>query len=831
VNAFEAISVEKYQVNAMLMRPTDESMTVSVMGFEPMTVFIKYGEDPSSLEYQTGLYTLEETEPQNLVIDGLKPDTKYYYTVYCQEAINAGLDKSTLEHFRTQRSPGQTFKFTITADSHYAEQPQFGDGRLWQNTLANVGAADPDFHVDLGDTYMANKHVWNVPGADMSTVDLLHQGQRKYFGGALASVPFFKIQGNQDGEFGYHRVSAKGQPPVALWAARARTKYFPQPNPGQAFYTGNAKAEADVGGFVENYYAWRWGDALLVTLDPYFHTPMQASEGWDWTLGKAQYEWLRDTLSENWDAKYKVVLTHNLVGGYGTSQRGGGEVAHLFEWGGYNLDGEYEFDRRRPGWGAPVHQMLLDNRVDIVFHGHDHFFARQEVDGLTYQLCPKPTEKRYAAYSTATQKGYLEGDFLPGAGHLEVEVGPAGLRVDYVKSWLPEEALTPLEGGEADHANGGVAFSYALPKPAGWRPDEALRPAGWTGPKRRAAVPLVLPPLTAAQKAALAWQPGDPSPKAGAASSSSKPALALSAPSAPAPAPAAAPVGYDGAGQAATPAALQQQLPPVPGQQARAPMPIFTVQVPEGVGAGDRFRLELAGQEVVLEVPAGLGPGDDLQFRVTEDLYAALWAEEKSQKAVTELIQASADRLASEDGSADAARAKLPVPGWDQRPSSSGGKGAGAAGQSAAGASAGTEAEYTVEVPAGLAPGDSFQVDLGGQRLELTVPEGLSGGQALTFTAPAAAEAPAPAAAPQAQAPSTTAAERLAARKQEEQAKAEAEAAAAAAAGAADQQEYTVAVPDGVVPGQSFQVALDDKVIELVCPEGLHPGDLVQFQL
>lgn len=277
MNAFEAISVGKYQVNAMLMRPTDESMTVSVMGFEPMTVFIKYGEDPSSLEYQTGLYTLEETEPQNLVIDGLKPDTKYYYTVYCQEAIDAGMDKSTLEHFRTQRSPGQTFKFTITADSHYAEQPQFGDGRLWQNTLANVGAADPDFHVDLGDTYMSNKHVWNVPGADMSTVDLLHQGQRKYFGGALASVPFFKIQGNQDGEFGYHRVSAKGQPPVALWAARARTKYFPQPNPGQAFYTGNAKAEADVGGFVENYYAWRWGDALLVTLDPYFHTPMQAS--------------------------------------------------------------------------------------------------------------------------------------------------------------------------------------------------------------------------------------------------------------------------------------------------------------------------------------------------------------------------------------------------------------------------------------------------------------------------------------------------------------------------------------------------------------------------
>jgi hypothetical protein len=36
----------------------------------------------------------------------------------------------------------------------------------------------------------------------------------------------------------------------------------------------------------------------------------------------------------------------------------------------------------------PIHQLLLENHVTTVFHGHDHLFAKQELDGIIYQEVP-----------------------------------------------------------------------------------------------------------------------------------------------------------------------------------------------------------------------------------------------------------------------------------------------------------------------------------------------------------------------------------------------------------------------------------------------------------
>ena len=67
--------------------------------------------------------------------------------------------------------------------------------------------------------------------------------------------------------------------------------------------------------------------------------------------------------------------------------------------------------------------------MDIFFHGHDHFFAKQELDGVIYQLVPQPShpETKLNTY------GYLEGDFSGGSGHLRVTVSEAEAKIEFVK--------------------------------------------------------------------------------------------------------------------------------------------------------------------------------------------------------------------------------------------------------------------------------------------------------------------------------------------------------------------------------------------------------------
>lgn len=78
------------------------------------------------------------------------------------------------------------------------------------------------------------------------------------------------------------------------------------------FYTGDDTNNNFVG-LRENYYAWKWGDALFIVLDPYWYTSPKpdANTGWRWTLGKKQYDWLKATLEKD-KSLYKFVFAINL---------------------------------------------------------------------------------------------------------------------------------------------------------------------------------------------------------------------------------------------------------------------------------------------------------------------------------------------------------------------------------------------------------------------------------------------------------------------------------------------------------------------------------------
>jgi len=82
------------------------------------------------------------------------------------------------------------------------------------------------------------------------------------------------------------------------------------------------------------------------------------------------------------------------AGAQGQPIRGGIEAARTNEWGGKNADGSEGFKEHRPGWDMPIHEILAKNKVAVVFHGHDHMFAKEELEGVVYQLVPQPGNPR-----------------------------------------------------------------------------------------------------------------------------------------------------------------------------------------------------------------------------------------------------------------------------------------------------------------------------------------------------------------------------------------------------------------------------------------------------
>jgi hypothetical protein len=159
---------------------------------------------------------------------------------------------------------------------------------------------------------------------------------------------------------------------------------------------------------------------------------------------------LEKTLASS-KAKFKFVFIHHLVGGLDSSARGGSEAASLYEWGGKGNDGKDEFRSRRPGWTAPIHQLLVKHKVSAVVHGHDHFYAKQELDNVQYVMVPQPGQAGFDRLRNVEEYGYIRGTFLPPSGHIRVTVSPEKTTVEYVRSYLPQVETANRKNGDIGH--------------------------------------------------------------------------------------------------------------------------------------------------------------------------------------------------------------------------------------------------------------------------------------------------------------------------------------------------------------------------------------------
>ncbi|MBL9190198.1 MAG: metallophosphoesterase [Opitutaceae bacterium] len=432
-------------VDVILGRPTTEGVTLSILSYEGVEGYVAYGAESGELTQRTAVQKFAKSLPVEITLGGLRAGTRYAYEFRSRAAGEGEFRPAMTGAFTTARAPGSEFVFTVQADPHLDAGT---DPEVYKKSLANVLAARADFHVDLGDTFMTDKRT------DYRDALPQYLAQRHYFGLVGHSVPVFLVLGNHDGE---QPGKGRDSEAMAVWSNATRKKYFPNPEPN-AFYTGSATPHPKAG-LLQNYYAFEWGDALFIALDPYWYSQERGRGGsgdnWGRSLGREQYEWLRATLERS-RARFTFVFIHHLVGGETREGRGGAEAAAFFEWGGRDLDGSDVFAEKRRGWAEPIHSLLVRRRGGVVvFHGHDHLYVQQERDGVIYQLVPQPGHARFDNIRSAAEYGYKSGVIQGASGIMRVNVTPETALVDYVRAY-------PTQAEDDKRKTGAVTHRYTV---------------------------------------------------------------------------------------------------------------------------------------------------------------------------------------------------------------------------------------------------------------------------------------------------------------------------------------------------------------------------------
>ncbi len=458
---YSAADTVSFYSNPILGRLTNSSVTISVLPKKNLDIYYELGTSPGIYIIQSGVQSASLNNPARTVISSLAANTRYYYRIRYRLSGTGTYTAGEEFTFITQRSKGTSFVFTVEADPHLYDKK--GGHSLMRLCLQNQLADNPDFMIDLGDTF-GDDH--NPNTITESEIDLLHKNYIPYFGLLNHSAALYLCLGNHEGESGYYLLQ-NAPNNLAVYGTLARKKYYANPYP-DTFYTGNDVPEGFGIGLPENYYSFEWGNALFVVLDVYrgFTSSAKPRE-WEWTLGETQYKWFKKVLEES-NSKYRFVFAHHTLG----ETRGGINTAGFFEWGGYNSNGTtWGFDFYRPGWGVPIHQLMVNNKVNIFFQGHDHIFSKEMLDGIVYQAVPMPSDSTYTIGMTDNGSAYT-GIKLDGSGHLRVTVAPSGVTVDYVKAVMPADEISAGRNRE-------TAYSYTVTSSVASVEEKPEVPAGF----------------------------------------------------------------------------------------------------------------------------------------------------------------------------------------------------------------------------------------------------------------------------------------------------------------------------------------------------------------
>jgi predicted phosphodiesterase len=377
--------------------PTSTSAQFTITSPAAGTAYLEYGLKAGAYTYRTANLSLKKGAENLISISGLKSSTKYFARLrYLYSGkVFAVTSATSFTTASAVNAANANSIFAIQADPHMDEN---SSADVYNKTLDLIATSGAAFLIDLGDIFMVDK-LADKSEANIRARYVLMKG----FYERLKNVPLKIVLGNHDGELGYSNFNTK----------KYRAEYFPAQTNEVSYF---AHVESNV---------------LHIGLDPFTYTTTNPkADGWQWTLGKTQYDWLVNVL-KNSKEQYKFVYIHHLLVGDAQS-RGGTHIASFNEWGGKNMDGSDGFEKMRPGWGKPIHQLLKENGVSIVFKGHDHLYVKEELDGIIYQTLPQPSHPGDATNS-AVQYGYGAGKVVGGSGYLKVQTNSTEAKVDFVK--------------------------------------------------------------------------------------------------------------------------------------------------------------------------------------------------------------------------------------------------------------------------------------------------------------------------------------------------------------------------------------------------------------
>ena len=453
-----------FTYNTILGRPSKNSIAVSVLSQSSGVAYVEYGTSGKTFPSKSAQLQIQPGNPTVFELKNLRPNQKYFYRVRSKQASEKTFAMSKNYFFQTQRSLNKGFTFSLHGDTHPERAGKMFNVDLYKVTLANIASQNNDFHILMGDDFSIDPIIAKRQ-ATKENVEKIYQTHREWLSALGATTPIFLVNGNHEQAAQYLLDGSTSNP--AVLAGNARNKFFPQPAP-DGFYTGD-ELEVPGIGKLRDYFAWNWGDALLITLDPYWHSKyavdnvagvtteenstnkksgsgaQKVNDLWQVGIGDAQYAWFKKTLEDS-KAKYIFVFTHHVMG----TGRGGVEVSTNYEWGGNDPKGVTTFKEQRPNWELPIHDLMVKHKVSIFFQGHDHIFVTQERDGLIYQSMPNPADGTFSMFNDSA---YKSGTKAPNSGHVRVSVNPEVAKVEYFLS---------ARSSDVSRKNMTVAHSYEV---------------------------------------------------------------------------------------------------------------------------------------------------------------------------------------------------------------------------------------------------------------------------------------------------------------------------------------------------------------------------------